>query len=93
MRDTTRLLLSFYGDDFTGSTDALEALARAGVRSALFLDAPGPDQLRGRFAGLKAVGVAGMGRSMSPTQMDEALPMPLNRQDPLVALVYRFNKT
>ena len=38
--DDARPLLTFYGDDFTGSTDALEALARAGVRSALFLDAP-----------------------------------------------------
>ena len=31
-----RLLLGFYGDDFTGSTDALESLARGGVRAVLF---------------------------------------------------------
>ena len=27
------LLLSLYGDDFTGSTDAMEALARVGLRA------------------------------------------------------------
>jgi uncharacterized protein YgbK (DUF1537 family) len=31
------LRLAFYGDDFTGSTDALEVLAFAGYRAALFL--------------------------------------------------------
>jgi uncharacterized protein YgbK (DUF1537 family) len=74
MKKDTSLLLSFYGDDFTGSTDVLEALARAGVRTALFLEAPRPEQLRGRFADLKAVGVAGMGRSMTPEQMEANLP-------------------
>ena len=33
MRD---LLLSFYGDDFTGSTDVMEALATNGVKTVLF---------------------------------------------------------
>ena len=27
----SKLLLAFYGDDFTGSTDAMEALAAVGV--------------------------------------------------------------
>ncbi len=35
--DDDRLLLAFYGDDFTGSTDALEALAVNGVQAVLFL--------------------------------------------------------
>src|SRR5438128_2107429 len=38
----TPLLLSFYGDDFTGSTDALESLARCGIRTVLFTDPPTP---------------------------------------------------
>ena len=29
-----KLLLTFYGDDFTGSTDALEQLTLAGIRTA-----------------------------------------------------------
>ncbi|CAN5713849.1 hypothetical protein BH23PLA1_BH23PLA1_40730 [soil metagenome] len=67
-------LLAYYGDDFTGSTDVMEALARAGVRTALFLDTPIPEQLTGRFADLPAVGVAGTSRSMTPEQMETALP-------------------
>jgi hypothetical protein len=31
-------LLAFYGDDFTGSTDAMEILERAGIRTALFIE-------------------------------------------------------
>src|SRR5690606_29178031 len=69
----TNLLLTFYGDDFTGSTDALEGLALNGVPAALFLEPPSPDQLVGRFAGLRAVGVAGASRSMSPAEMEAEL--------------------
>jgi uncharacterized protein YgbK (DUF1537 family) len=67
------LLLAFYGDDFTGSTDSMEALAFAGVRTALFLVPPQPRHLQGRFAGLQAVGVAGSSRSMNPAQMEAEL--------------------
>src|SRR4051794_41526492 len=73
-RDDGRLLLGFYGDDFTGSTDALESLARGGVPAVLFLEPPEPEALRGRFAGVQAVGVAGVGRSLTPAQMEEDLP-------------------
>ena len=65
--------LAFYGDDFTGSTDVMEALARAGLRTALFLAPPTPAQLR-RFPGLRAFGIAGTSRSMSPREMERALP-------------------
>ena len=34
------LLLTFYGDDFSGSTDAMEVLALAGVPTRLYLDPP-----------------------------------------------------
>jgi len=67
------LLLAFYGDDFTGSTDALEGLARNGVRAMLFLGPPTPSDLA-EFDDLDAVGVAGRSRSMSPEEMTEALP-------------------
>lgn len=67
------LLLSFYGDDFTGSTDAMESLARTGLRTVLFLEAPTPDQLH-RFPGLRAFGVAGTGRTMTAAQMTRELP-------------------
>lgn len=65
--------LAFYGDDFTGSTDALEVLTFAGLRCALFLQVPHADLLEvlGPF---DAVGIAGHSRAMSPQEMDEQLP-------------------
>ena len=69
------LLLSFYGDDLTGSTDVMETLELAGVPTALFLGDPGVDDLA-RHPGVRAVGVAGTSRTMSVTEMDDALPDP-----------------
>jgi 3-oxoisoapionate kinase len=67
------LHLTFYGDDFTGSTDALEALTLAGLRTVLFLDCPTPEVWQ-QFPGLGAAGVAGFSRVMTPAQMDVTLP-------------------
>jgi len=67
------LLYTYYGDDFTGSTDVLEQLALQGVPAALFLAPPTPDQLA-HFPGLRAFGVAGDARSRTPAWMDEHLP-------------------
>jgi uncharacterized protein YgbK (DUF1537 family) len=66
-------MFSFYGDDFTGSTDALEALAGKGVDSVLFLRPPGDADLV-PFAHCRAVGIAGDSRSRSPEWMRAALP-------------------
>src|SRR6202012_1010519 len=68
-----RLLLTFYGDDFTGSTDALEQLNLAGIRTALFIEPPTPAQLK-HFPHLQAVGVAGASRAMAPAEIKKALP-------------------
>jgi uncharacterized protein YgbK (DUF1537 family) len=69
---TTNLLLTYYGDDFTGSTDVMEALTLGGLKAALFLQPPTPAQLA-RFQGLRAFGVAGVTRSMPPAQMEQEL--------------------
>jgi uncharacterized protein YgbK (DUF1537 family) len=34
----TKPLLAYYGDDLTGSTDVMEALASNGVETVLFMD-------------------------------------------------------
>jgi uncharacterized protein YgbK (DUF1537 family) len=68
----TELLLSFYGDDFTGSTDAMESLARRGVRTVLFTEPPSAEQLL-EYPGLQAFGIAGMTRSLSPEVMEYTL--------------------
>jgi uncharacterized protein YgbK (DUF1537 family) len=67
------LLLTFYGDDFTGSTDVLESLSLHGVPTVLFLESPAAEDLA-RFEDVRAIGVAGTSRSMTPEEMDEALP-------------------
>ncbi|MET0257229.1 MAG: four-carbon acid sugar kinase family protein [Methylobacterium sp.] len=69
---TTPLLLAFYGDDLTGSTDVMESLALSGVETVLFLDRPTEAQRR-RFAGVQALGIAGTSRSETPDWMDRHL--------------------
>ncbi len=67
------LLLAYYGDDFTGSTDAMEAMSAAGVPTVLFLAPPTPGMLR-HFPGVRCVGLAGSSRGRSPAWMDAELP-------------------
>ena len=67
------LLLAFYGDDLTGSTDVMEALALRGIETALFLDVPTPERLA-RLPTLRAIGIAGTSRSETPAWMDANLP-------------------
>ena len=65
-------LLAFYGDDFTGSTDAMESLALAGLKTRLFTHAPTREMLA-KYPDLSAFGVAGMTRSMPPPVMTNIL--------------------
>lgn len=68
------LLLIYYGDDFTGSTDVMEALVLGGVPTVLFLEAPERAFVERQFPDARAIGVAGISRSMTPAQMDHELP-------------------
>jgi 3-oxoisoapionate kinase len=70
------LLISFYGDDLTGSTDAMEALSLAGLRTALFLKPATDAQIEAMSANgpLRAIGLAGTSRSETPQWMEENLP-------------------
>lgn len=79
----SRFLISFYGDDFTGSTDAMESLSFNGIPTALFLQAPTLEEVTNfrlknahisADGKLKAFGVAGISRSLSPVQMELELP-------------------
>jgi 3-oxoisoapionate kinase len=70
---STSLLYTWYGDDFTGSTDVLEALALHNVQAVLFTRAPDA-RLLARFPARRAVGIAGESRSRSPRWMSANLP-------------------
>jgi len=66
-------VLSFYGDDFTGSTDAMEVMAMAGLETVLFLAAPDEGMLA-RFPDARVIGVAGISRSQNVDWMRDHLP-------------------
>ncbi len=69
----TGLLMTFYGDDFTGSTDAMECLELNGIPAVLYLEPPDRAQVEDQFPHVRGVGVAGVSRTMTPAQMDEEL--------------------
>jgi 3-oxoisoapionate kinase len=66
------ILLAFYGDDFTGSTDALEFISRAGAKTILFTEPPTAEQLKA-FSDLEAYGVAGKTRALSNDATEKIL--------------------
>lgn len=66
-------LLTFYGDDFTGSSAVMEVLGFAGVRTMMFLEPPDAETLA-RNPGLQAIGIAGIARSKDPKWMRASLP-------------------
>ncbi len=71
---TQELLLTWYGDDFTGASAVMEALTFAGVPAVLFLEMPTREQLA-QFPEIKAFGLATTARSKSPQWMEENLPV------------------
>lgn len=72
VKEQRNILLAFYGDDFTGSTDALEFIGRAGAKTVLFTETPTAEQLKA-FPDLDAFGVAGKTRSLSPAEIERVL--------------------
>ena len=82
-------LYAYYGDDFTGSTDVLEALSLAGVRTVLFTGMPSEEHWR-EFGDCAAIGIAGESRSRSPDWMSEHLPAVFRRLGALHAPVVHY---
>lgn len=66
-------VVAFYGDDFTGSVDALLQFARRGWTGRLFTGLPDAAALRGAAEQVDVVGVAGISRSLSPADMEAEL--------------------
>lgn len=72
MNKEQNILLAFYGDDLTGSTDALEFICRAGAKAVLFMEPPTAEQLAA-YAGLNAFGIAGHTRALPPDRLEKQL--------------------
>jgi len=68
-----RPFYTWYGDDFTGSTDVLEALALHGVKAVLFTHPPSSREVTA-FPDCRAVGIAGESRSRGSAWMSRNLP-------------------
>lgn len=83
------LCLAYYGDDFTGSTDVLEAFTAAGVPTVLFLQPPRPQDLA-RFPDARCVGLAGQSRGQSPAWMREHLPQVFESLSALGAPIVQY---
>lgn len=64
---------AFYGDDFTGSVDALLQFARRGWSGRLFTRLPGSSELSRAAAEVDVVGVAGIARSLPTEALDAEL--------------------
>lgn len=72
--ESRRKWIGFYGDDFTGSTDAMEALTMNGVKTILFLHPPDELLLQNeRFREFQAIGIAGVSRALNPKEMESEL--------------------
>jgi len=69
----TGQVISWYGDDLTGSAAVLEVLANAGLPSVLFLDVPSPEELA-PYASWPGIGIAGTARHRDPQWMNDHLP-------------------
>lgn len=86
---TKDLLLSYYGDDLTGSTDVMEAMASNGVDTVLFMNVP-DEELLSRFSHCKAIGLAGTSRSETPEWMQENLTPAFNWLKSLNAAISHY---
>lgn len=82
-------LLTYYGDDFTGSTDVMEAFTAAGIDTVLFLQLPRPSDLE-HFKHMRCVGLAGLSRSQTPEWMQQHLPAIFQRLADIGAPVLHY---
>lgn len=63
-------LVAFYGDDFTGSTDALAQFYSFGLKGILLFDCPDTLSLTALSQGMDVVGIAGISRSLPTLQLE-----------------------
>jgi len=71
--DKKKILLAFYGDDFTGTTATAEALTETGTPTVIFTEPPTVSFLAEHFPQVKAVGIAGTARTLTVDKLEGAL--------------------
>ena len=68
-----RILISFYGDDFTGTAATAEALTQSGLPTLIFTEPPSPAYLERNFPRVRAVGISGTARTLSAKALPQVL--------------------
>jgi uncharacterized protein YgbK (DUF1537 family) len=68
-----RILVSFYGDDHTGTAATAEALAQSGLPAVIFSEPPSPAYLERHFPRVRAVGISGTARTLSAQDLHQVL--------------------
>ncbi|MGD8293461.1 MAG: four-carbon acid sugar kinase family protein, partial [Desulfobacterales bacterium] len=67
------ILISFYGDDFTGTAATAEALTQSGLPTVIFTAPPSPSYLDKHFPRARAVGISGATRTLSAQAITQVL--------------------
>jgi hypothetical protein len=68
-----RPLVGFYGDDFTGSVSNLAEFWRHGLDARLFLKTDNTEAIAAQSKTLDVAGIAGIARSLAPSEMEREL--------------------
>ena len=71
--DNKRILIGFYGDDFSGTTATAETLTQSEVPTVIFTNPPSPSYLKRHFPRVRAVGILGTARKLSADVIKQAL--------------------
>jgi 3-oxoisoapionate kinase len=70
---TAPILISFYGDDFTGTAATAEALTQYDLPTVIFNEPPSPSYLEKHFPRAKAVGISGTVRTLPAEALTQVL--------------------
>lgn len=82
-------LITWLGDDFTGSAAVLEVLSFAGIDAVLFSGVPS-EAMRNRFSNAQAIGIATTARAQTPEWMRGHLPALVQFLDQLKAPILHY---
>ena len=84
-----RPLITFYGDDTTGSVAVMDVLVSYGLKAVVFLKPPTDKQLD-KFKDYQGVGQASIARAKSPTWMEKNLTPSFERLKELGAPIFHY---
>jgi uncharacterized protein YgbK (DUF1537 family) len=68
-----QVLISFYGDDFSGTTATAEALMQSGLPTVIFTEPPSPAYLKCHFPLVRAMGISGTARTLPTAVIKQSL--------------------